>query len=84
MSDFDLVVTGRIVRTDSTLERGFVAVRDGTVERVGEGDGPAARERHDFGTALVFPGAIDAQVHSCSQLGRKGSSGRPGRPPPEA
>ena len=72
MSDFDLVVTGRIVRTDCTLERGFVAVRDGTVERVGEGDGPAARERHDFGTALVFPGAIDAQVHSCSQRGQEG------------
>ena len=72
MSDFDLVVTGRIVRTDCTLERGFVAVRDGTVERVGEGDGPAARERHDFGTALVLPGAIDAQVHSCSQRGQEG------------
>ncbi len=75
MSDFDLVVTGRIVRTDCTLERGFVAVRDGTVERVGEGDGPAARERHDFGTALVFPGAIDAQVHSCSQRGQEGFEG---------
>lgn len=72
MSDFDLVVTGRIVRSDCTLERGFVAVRDGVIERVGQGEGPAARERLDFGTALVMPGAIDSQVHSCSQRGQEG------------
>ncbi len=72
MSDFDLVIAGRIVRTDRVVERGFVAIRDGTIEHVGEGDGPAARERHDFGDALVLPGAIDSQVHSCSQLGQEG------------
>ncbi len=72
MSDFDLVVTGRVVRTDCTIDRGFVAVRDGIVERVGHGPGPGARARHDFGTALIVPGAIDPQVHSCSQKGQEG------------
>ncbi|MFL9826693.1 hypothetical protein [Rhodoplanes sp. SY1] len=58
MGDFDLVVTGHVVLTDRTIPCGFVAVRDGTVERVGAGDGPAARERHDFGAALVLPGSF--------------------------
>jgi len=72
MSDFDVVVLGRIVGTDRVIDRGFVAVRDGKVELVGQGPGPAARERHDFGQALVLPGAIDSQVHSCSQQGQEG------------
>lgn len=71
MSDFDLVVTGRIVDAARVLEKGFVAVRNGAVIQVGEGPGPAARERHDFGDAYVMPGGIDAQVHSRSQKGQE-------------
>ena len=71
MSDFDLVVTGCVVRPDRILEDGYVAVRDGIVERVGQGAAPAARERRDFGSALVLPGAIDSQVHSRSQRGQE-------------
>jgi allantoinase len=67
MSDFDLVVTGRVVRTDRVLDDGYVAIRGGLVERVGSGPAPASRERYDFGPAFVLPGAIDAQVHSRSQ-----------------
>ena len=67
MSDFDLVVVGQVVGTAQVLERGFVAVRDGKIAMVGAGEGPAARERHDFGSAYVMPGAIDSQVHSRSQ-----------------
>jgi len=72
MSDFDLVITGRVVRPDRVLENGFVAIRGGTVERVGEGPAPRARERQDFGSAYVLPGAIDAQVHSRTQRGQEG------------
>jgi allantoinase len=71
MSDFDLVVTGRVVRADRILDNGYVAVRDGLVEHVGQGAAPQARERHDFATAFVLPGAIDAQVHSGSQRGQE-------------
>lgn len=67
MSDFDLVVTGRVVLTDHVIDNGYVAVRGGLVERVGHGPAPQARERHDFGNAYVLPGAIDSQVHSRSQ-----------------
>ena len=71
MSDFDLVVTGRVVLSDHVIEDGYVAVVDRRIERVGSGAPPAARERHDFGQAFVMPGAIDSQVHSKSQKGQE-------------
>lgn len=71
MSDFDLIVTGRVVGTDKVREQGYVAIREGVVERVGEGTPPSARQRHDFGAAYILPGAIDAQVHSRSQAGQE-------------
>jgi allantoinase len=71
MSDFDLVVTGRVVLTDRVLDDGYVAIRSGVVERVGAGPVPSAAERQDFGCSYVMPGAIDAQVHSKSQLNQE-------------
>ncbi|HWL30770.1 MAG TPA: dihydroorotase family protein [Xanthobacteraceae bacterium] len=71
MSDYDLIITGQVVSADRVRENGYVAIRGGVIERVGEGTPPAARERHDFGKAYVMPGAIDAQVHSRSQLGQE-------------
>lgn len=67
MSDFDLVATGQVVTPDRVLDGGWVAVRDGVVERLGQGPAPAAAEKLDFGEDLILPGAIDAQVHSRSQ-----------------
>jgi allantoinase len=71
MSDFDLVVTGRVVLTDRVLDDGYVAIRCGVVERVGASPVPSAAERQDFGSCYVMPGAIDAQVHSKSQLNQE-------------
>ncbi len=67
MSDFDLVLKGTVVLADRIVEGGFVAVRDGKVQFTGQGAMPSARERHDLGSALILPGAIDAQTHSLSQ-----------------
>lgn len=72
MSDFDLVLAGRVILIDREVPRGFVAVRDGRVALVGEGEAPAARERHDVGEGMILPGAVDAQVHSLSQKGAEG------------
>lgn len=72
MSDFDLVLSGRVILTDREVENGFVAVRDGRVALIGQGAAPAARDRHDLGAALILPGAVDAQVHSLSQKGAEG------------
>jgi allantoinase len=71
MGDFDLVITGRVVRPDTVIDNGYVAVRSGVVERVGVGLPPQSRARHDFGQSFVLPGAIDAQVHSRSQKGQE-------------
>ncbi|MGD9920582.1 MAG: dihydroorotase family protein [Pseudorhodoplanes sp.] len=71
MADFDLVLTGRVVLTDAVIDAGYVAIRNGLIERIGAGEPPAAAERHDFGQAYVMPGAIDAQVHSRSQKGQE-------------
>ena len=67
MSDFDLVVSGRVVLTDRIIENGYVAVRDGKVAAIGTGKAPSAKQHHDFGNCLVLPGAIDSQTHSKSQ-----------------
>lgn len=67
MNQFDTVIQGRLVTEAGVVDRGFVAIVDGLIRLVGDGAPPAARERHDFGNALVLPGAIDPQVHSRSQ-----------------
>ncbi|WP_425648117.1 dihydroorotase [Agrobacterium leguminum] len=72
MADFDTVLAGRVILTDREISRGFVAIREGKTALIGEGPAPAGRENHDFGTGLLLPGAIDAQVHSLSQKGAEG------------
>ena len=72
MSDFDVVVTGNIVTPNGVLAGGFLAVRGTRIERIGRGQAPAAREKIDASGAWIFPGAIDAQVHSRTQKGQEG------------
>ncbi len=67
MSDFDLVLKGTLVLADRIVPQGYVAVRDGLVAAVGQGQMPSARESHDLGASLILPGAVDSQVHSLSQ-----------------
>jgi allantoinase len=67
MSDFDLVLSGTVVLPSRIVENGFIAVRNGKVCVLGQGNAPAAREHHELGSAMILPGAIDAQVHSLSQ-----------------
>lgn len=66
MSDFELVVRGRLVLPDRIIEDGYVAVADGKVARIGFGTPPAARELHDCRGAWVVPGAVDGQTHTGS------------------
>ncbi|GLS19729.1 allantoinase [Labrys miyagiensis] len=71
MADFDLALAGTVILPDRIIERGFVAVADGRIALVGEGEPPAARDSHRLPRALILPGAIDAQVHSLSQRGQE-------------
>jgi allantoinase len=72
VSDFDLVLQGDIVCPDRIRENGWVAVANGRVASIGEGVPPSARETQKFAGCWIFPGAIDAQVHSRSQKNQEG------------
>src|SRR5271156_1516973 len=47
MSDFDLVIQGRIAEACGVVDGGWIAVRDGIVFARGIGKPPSARERVD-------------------------------------
>ena len=52
------------------LDRGWVLVRDGFVEAVGDGERPAADETVDLGGALVTPGLVNTHHHLYQTLTR--------------
>lgn len=62
----DKVFIGTVVLNDRLLEDGWVHVADGRIARIGSGPPPDG-ERFGDASAYIFPGAIDAQVHSRSQ-----------------
>src|SRR3954471_24076703 len=66
----DKVFAGTVVLPDRIIDNGYVLVGDGKVQAVGSGALPAG-EKHGGAGFLVMPGAIDAQVHSRSQLGQE-------------
>src|SRR6185312_10892626 len=66
----DKVFAGTIVLPDRLIDNGYVLVGDGKVQAVGSGAAPVG-ERHGGPGIFVLPGAIDAQVHSRSQLGQE-------------
>jgi allantoinase len=66
----DKVFAGTIVCPDRIVDNGYVLVGDGKVQSVGSGGSPCG-EKHGGHGFLVFPGAIDAQVHSRSQFGHE-------------
>lgn len=67
----DFAVRGTIVTALGTLEDGHLGISGGKVVYVGA-EHPDCDEITDHGGKIVFPGAVDAQVHSRSQKGREG------------
>ncbi len=68
----DLVLHGQIMAGDKLIENGWVAVKNGRIAKIGSGNPPGAIDVHDAGDALVLPGIVDGQTHSCSYKGLKG------------
>jgi allantoinase len=66
----DAAFVGKVVLPDRVIDQGYVLTGDGKVQAVGAGPAPAG-ERHGGADFWVMPGAIDAQVHSRSQLGQE-------------
>jgi allantoinase len=67
----DMVVRGDIVLPHAVKRGWYVSVNHGRIASVSERDPGLAKERREFDGALMFPGAVDAQVHSRSQKGRE-------------
>jgi hypothetical protein len=72
MSDFDLVVRGRLVDARRVVDDGWLAIRDGCFVARGEGMPPAARATLDARGQWVLPGVVDGQVHAGSQANQEG------------
>jgi allantoinase len=72
MSDFDLIVRGRLVDAREIVEDGWLAVRDGRFVLRGTGTPPASRDTLDARVQWVMPGVIDGQVHAGSQANQEG------------
>lgn len=73
MQNYQQLVLGHVVLAGREIADGYVAIDQGKVVRVGSTKTglPTAETVHDFRKDYVFPAAIDAQVHSRSQLGKE-------------
>ncbi len=72
MPPFDLVVSGNIVTPEACLENAWIAIQDGKIAGIGQGNAPSAFQFHDASGSLVLPGVIDGQTHAGSQFGFAG------------
>ena len=72
MRVYETLIAGRVVTPTGIIEDGWVAISGGTIQAVGSGERPAAREVHDHAGAYIMPGAIDGQTHGGSQIGFPG------------
>lgn len=65
----DLLIKGDLVLPDRVAGNGLVGVKDGVITGIHtDGDAPAAEQTIDATGRLVFPGVVDAHVHSYSNL----------------
>ena len=72
MSNIDLIIKGRVVLPERSIEDGHILVKDGKIAEIGEGTPPEEENIADYGDAWILPGIVDGQVHTGSQANREG------------
>jgi allantoinase len=72
VSDFDLVIRGKLVDEAQIVDDGWLGIRDAKIAARGTGAPPAGRESVDARGQWVIPGVIDGQVHAASQANQEG------------
>jgi allantoinase len=65
---FDLVVMGTLVLPEGVQQNGWLAIHDGRIEAIGNGEAPDAHETVEA-DGLVLPGVVDGQTHAGSIMG---------------
>ena len=68
----DLLLKGDVVLSHRVVPEGYVAITNGRITAVGEGEPPPAKVVEDHRGCLLFPGLVDAQIHAGSCEGFKG------------
>lgn len=72
-SELDLLIRGNLVLPHGLAQDSAVGVKDGVIVGLyGPGENPFASETIDSSGLLVFPGVVDAHVHSYSISGVEG------------
>jgi allantoinase len=66
------VIRGRLVTPGGVLEGGWLAIAEGRIVAMGEGEMPQAATVFDAGSDYVLPGVIDGQTHAGSYAGLPG------------
>jgi allantoinase len=69
---YESIICGRVVTPHAIIESGWIAISDGMIVAIGNGERPAARTVDDHGESYVLPGMIDGQTHAGSQIGFPG------------
>jgi dihydroorotase-like cyclic amidohydrolase len=71
--ELDLFVRGDLVLPHEIAGDSAVGIKGGVIAGLyGQGENPPARKTLDFRGCLVFPGVVDAYVHSYSVPGAEG------------
>lgn len=69
---YDVVVQGNIVDVHEIVQGGWLAIQGQKIVARGRGEAPSAHRYIDARDQWIFPGVIDGQVHSGSQLNQEG------------
>lgn len=72
MAQLDMVIRGNIVTSQGVMEGGYLAVSNGQIVHVAKNNPGSADDVTHYDGAWIFPGVVDAQVHSRSQKGAEG------------
>ena len=65
----ELLLKGNVVLPDGVRKNHLVGIKDRKIAGIyPDGEAPAAERLMDFGNQLIFPGVVDAHVHSFSNL----------------
>ena len=69
---FDNITRGGLVTASGVRQGRYMGVKDGKIAYIGAEDPGAVREKRSLDGVTIFPGVIDAQVHSRSQNNHDG------------